>query len=94
MDSPNPAFDDQPALASASSEADAPLEKGIPTRGPSNVDGIGEGAPSGVVAALTFPPRPADTKSSRKRSPNQVLLSTYIPPRERVHPLAGMVALI
>ena len=29
---------------------------------------------------------------SRKRLPDQVLLSTYVPPQERVHPPTGMVA--
>ena len=92
MDSPDPTFDYQPVLEGASSEAGAPLEEGIPTGGPSNVDGIGEGALLGVATAMTLPPKPADTESSRKKPPDQVLLSTYISPQERIHPPAGMVA--
>ena len=71
----------------------APLEEGIPTRGPSNVDKIGEGSPSGVATALLPLPKPAVTVSSRRRSLNQVLLSTYVPPYERIHLPVGMVAL-
>ena len=33
VDSPDPAFNDQPVLEEAPSEADAPLEEGIPARG-------------------------------------------------------------
>ena len=43
--------------------------------------------------ALILPPRPTDTKSSRKRPFEQVMLSTYFPPHERIHPPMGMVAL-
>ena len=92
MDSPDPAFNDQPILEGAPSEAGAPLEKGILVCGPSNVDEIGERALSGVVSAPILPPRPVDTESSRKRLLDQVLLSTYILPQERIHPLASMVA--
>ena len=67
MDSPDPTFNDQPVLEGAPSEVGAPLEEGIPTRGPSNVEGIGEGAPSRVATDLILPPKPADTESSRKR---------------------------
>ena len=79
-------------MEGAPSEAGAPLEKGIPVGRPSNVDEIGEGAPSGVAATLVLPPRPADTESSRKRPPNRVLLSRYVPLQERIHPPMGMVA--
>ena len=92
MDSPDPTFNDQPILEGAPSEVGDPLEKGILVWGPSNVDEIGEGALSGVVVALILPPRPVDTESSRKRLLDQVLLSTYVPPHERIHPPASMVA--
>ena len=78
MNSPDPAFIDQPVLESAPSEAGAPLEEGIPTWGPSNVDEIGEVAPSWVDASPILQPRPTDTESSRKRPPDQVLLSMYV----------------
>ena len=35
---------------------------------------------------------PANTVSSRRRLPDQVLMSTYVPPYERIYPPAGMVA--
>ena len=37
-------------------------------------------------------PRPVDTAPSRKRLPDRVLLSLYVPPHERIHPPTGMVA--
>ena len=80
-------------MEGAPNEAGAPLKEGIPVGGPSNVDKIGEVAPSRVAAAPMFLPRPADTESSRKRPPDRVLLSTYVPPQERIHPPTGMVAL-
>ena len=92
MDSTDQASNDQSVLEGMPSEADALLEQGIPARGPSNVDEIGEGSPLRVVAAPIPPLSPANTVSSRRRPPDQVLLSTYVPPHERIHPLAGMVA--
>ena len=92
MDSPNPAFNDQPVLEGVPSEAGAPLEEEIPIGGPSNVNEIGGGVLSGVVAALILPPRPANIESSRTRPLNWVLLSTYVPSHERVNSLTGMVA--
>ena len=44
-----------------------------------NVDEIREKAPLGVAAASMLPPRPVDTEPSRKRLPNRLLLSTYVP---------------
>ena len=60
--------------------------------GPSNVEEIGEEPPLGVAVVLMLPPRLADTEPSKKRLHEQVLLSTYVPPQERVHPPTGMVA--
>ena len=91
MDSPDRATNDQPVLEGAPKVGE-PLEEGIPVGGLSIVDEIGEGSPSGVAAAPLPPPKLADTVSSRRRPPNQVLLSTYVPPYERIHPPAGMVA--
>ena len=80
-------------MEGAPNEAGAPLEEGILIGGPSNVNKIREGTPSGVAEALILSPKPTDTESSRKRPPDQVLLSTYVPLQERIHPLVGMVAL-
>ena len=93
MDSLDLAFNNQPVLEGTPSEASEPMEKRIPVGGSSNVDEIGERTPLGVAAAPILLPKPTDTNSSRKRSPDQVLLSTYVPPQERIHPPAGMVTL-
>ena len=92
MDSPDRASNDQLVLKGAPNEAGAPLDEGIPAGGPSNVDEIGDEAPLGVAAAPILPPRPADTEPDRKRMPDWVLLSTYVPPQERIHPPISMVA--
>ena len=55
--------------------------------------GMGEGSPSRVAIAPLPPPSPVDTVSTRRNPLDQVLLSTYIPPYERIHPPAGMVVL-
>ena len=67
MDSPDPAFNDHPVLEGAPSEVSAPLEEGIPVRGHSHVDGIGDGAPSRVAADPILPPKHANTEPSKKR---------------------------
>ena len=92
VDAPDRASNDHPILEGAPNEAGAPLEEGIPVEGPPDVDKIGEVAPLGVAAASMLLPRPTDTESRRKRPPDRVLLSTYVPPQERIHPLMGMVA--
>ena len=69
-----------------------PSEAEILAGGPSKVDGIREGALLGVAAAPILPPKLVDTEFNRKRPPNQVLLSTYVPLHERVHPPTDMVA--
>ena len=50
------------------------------------------GAPSGVVIAPTPPPKPTSASPSKKQLPDQVLVSMYVPPLERVHPSTDMVA--
>ena len=92
MDSPDQTSNDQLILEATPSEAGAPLKEGILVRGPSNVDEIGEGSPSGVTATPILSPKFADTVFSRRRLPDQVLRSTYVPSQERIHPPAGMVA--
>ena len=91
MDSPAQASNDQPVLEGAPSEDNVPREEGIPVGGPS-VDEIGKGSPSEVVVASLPPPKPEDPAPSGRRPPDQVLLSTYVPPHERIHPLTGMIA--
>ena len=90
MDSPDQATNDQPVLKGTPSGVGAPLDKEIPYGGP-NVKEIGEGTPSGVAVAPLPPPGLEDTIYSRRRPPNQVLLSMYVPPYERIHPPTGMV---
>ena len=91
MDFPDRASNDQPDLEGVPSEDSAPQEEGILVGGYS-VDEIGEGSPSGVVAALLPPPKLASTVPSRRKPPNQVLLSMYVPPHGRIAPPTGMVA--
>ena len=79
MDSPNQASNDQSVLEGAHNEVGAPMEEGFPIRGPSNVNEIIEEAISGVAATPMLPPRPVNIELSRKRLPDQVLLSTYVP---------------
>ena len=90
-DSPNQASNDQSILEGAPSEVGAPLEEGIPIWGPSNVNEIGEECPSGVAAASILPPKCSDIVFSRRMPPDQVLLSTYVPPHERIHSPTSMV---
>ena len=92
MDSPDLATNDQQGLEGAPSGVGVPLEEGIPIGCPS-VDEIGEGSTLGVAAAPLLPPRPANTVLRRRRPPDQFLLSTYIPPYERIHLPADMGAL-
>ena len=75
MDSLDRGSNGKPVLEGTPNVVGAPLEKGIPVGGPSNVDKIGEGSPSRVVAASILSPRPVDTIFSRRRPPDQVLLS-------------------
>ena len=93
MNSSDRASNDQPVLEGAPNEGSAPQEEGILAKGPS-VDEIGERSPSRVAAAAPLPsPKPASTVPSKRRLHDQVLLSTYFPPHERIAPPAGMVAL-
>ena len=51
VDSLDRASNDQPVLEGAPNEADASLKEGVPTGGPSDVEKIGEEAPSRVADA-------------------------------------------
>ena len=77
MDSPDRASNDQSVLEGTPNKASAPLDEGIPV---------------GVAAAPVLPLRPVDTEPRRKRLLDQVLLSTYVPLHERIHPPTGMIA--
>ena len=57
-----------------------------------SVDKIGEGSPLWVAAALLHLPRLENTVSNRRRPSDQVLLCTYVPPHERIHLSADLVA--
>ena len=91
MDSPDRASNDQSILEGAPNEDSAPQEEGILVGGPS-VNEIGEGSPSAITHAPLLLLKPANIVPSRRRPPNQVLLSTYVPPHERIAPSANMVA--
>ena len=84
---------DQSVLEGTPNEVGAPLEEGISVGGPSHVDEIGDKASSGVTASLVRPLGPTSTEPRKKRLPNGVLLSIYVPTHERIHPSMGMVAL-
>ena len=86
------ASNDQPALGDCPVEANIPLEEEVPIVNPPSVEEVGMGAPSGVVIAPAPPPKPPKAKPSKKRLPNQVLVSMYVPPLERIHPSTDMVA--
>ena len=44
----------------------------------------------GVVIPLASPPKPTDIGPSKKRFPDRVIISTYVPPLERVCPSLNM----
>ena len=48
--------------------------------------------PLGVVSSPVPPFKPTDAGSIKKRMPNRFLVSTYVPPLERVHPSTDMAA--
>ena len=93
VDSPDRATNDQLVSEGAPSGVGASLEEGIPARGPT-VNEIGEGSPLGVAAAPLPPPKPANTVPSRKRPPDQLLMSMYVPPYERIYPRWAWLPLI
>ena len=56
------------------------------------VEEVGMVDPLGVIVAPTPPPKPIDASPSKKRFPDRVIVSTYVPPLERVHPSTDMEA--
>ena len=91
MDFPDRASNNQSVLEGVPKEDSAPQEEGILIEGPS-VDEISEGSPSEGNDAPLPPPKPASTVPSKRRSLDQVLLSTYVSPHERIAPPVGMIA--
>ena len=92
MESPDLVSHDQPALGVCLNETDAPLDEGVWDVSPSNVKEVGMGAPSRVVTTPTPPPKPTSVGPSRKQMPDQVMVSTYVSPLERVPPSTNMMA--
>ena len=86
VESPDLASNDQLTLGVCLNEANTPLDEGVLDASPPNVEVVGMGAPSGVVTALAPPLKSTSTGPSKKRLPYRVLVSTYVPPLERVHP--------
>ena len=61
----------------------------IPAGGSPSAEGVVAKAPLEVVAT---PLKVVMAGSRRLRMPDQLLLSSYVPPKDRVHPLANTVA--
>ena len=91
MESPNIDSDDQPALGDCPIEANTPLEEGVSTVSPLDVEEVGMDAPSGVVIASAPPPKSTGVGLSKKWLLDRVLVSTYVSPLESVHPSTDMV---
>ena len=85
MDSSDLTFDDQPALRDSPIKANTPLEEGVPAMSPLDVEEVRMDAPSRVVTALAPLPKSTDAGLRKKRLPDQVLVSMYVWPLERVH---------
>ena len=69
------------------------MEREVAIVSPPNVEEVGLGSPSRVVIALASLPRPTGAKPSKKRFLDRVIVSTYVPPLERVRPSLDMEAL-
>ena len=85
MECPDLASNDQPALGISLNKANIPLEREVPVVSPLSVEEVGMGVPSGVVTAPTSSPE-------QETIADRVLVSTYVPPLERVYPPMDMVA--
>ena len=97
VDSPDRVVDAQPALEDvpqdASKEAYLPLKDGILARGSPGAEGVVVEAPIEVIAAPSFSTKLASVGPRRPRMANRLLLSTYFPSQEWIHPSANTVAL-
>ena len=92
MESPDLASSDQSALGVCLNETDTPPKERVSAVSASNVEEVGMGAPSGVVLAPAPSLKPTDAGQSKKQLPNQVMVSTYVLPLERVHPSKDTMA--
>ena len=72
VESPYLASNDQPALGVYLNKANTPLEEGVSTASPPNVEDVGMGAPSGVVIAPAPSPMSIGVGLSKKRLLDQV----------------------
>ena len=86
MESQNLASNDQPSLGDCSVKANTPLNEGVSAASLLNVGEVGMDALSGVVTTPAPLPRSTGAGLRKKRFPDRVLVSTYVPPLERVHP--------
>ena len=69
-----------------------PLEGEVSAVSPPSVEEVGLGALLGVVSAPAPPPKLPSSGPSKKRLPDMVLVSKYVPPLERVCPSMDTVA--
>ena len=96
VESPNRAFGAELALEDAplgaSKEACVLSEGGILTGGSPGAKGAMVEASLEVVPTPLFLSRLVSVGPHRLRMPDQLLLSSYVPPQEWVHPLADIVA--
>ena len=84
-ESPDQASNDQLTLGVWPTEANASLDEGVPTTSPRDVEEVGINPLSGVVIAPVPLLKSIGVELSKKRLPDQVLVSTYVPPLEMVH---------
>ena len=84
------ASDDQPTLGDCLVEANIPPDEGVSVASPPNVE---DPSPSRVVSSPVPPSKPTNIGPSKKRVLDRVLMSTYVPPLERVRPSMNTVDL-
>ena len=68
-------------------EANASLDEGVPTTSPRDVEEVEMDPPSGVVTTPEPLLKSTGARPCKKLLPDQVLVTTYVPPLERVHSL-------
>ena len=92
VESPNLASNDQPTFGVCLDKANTPMEEGVPIASPPSVEEVGMDATSGVVSTPAPLPKSTGTGPSKKRLPDRVLVSTNVPPLERVYPSTDIAA--
>ena len=93
MESPYLASNDQPALGVFLNVANTPIEKEDSATSLSIVEEVGMGALLGVDTAPAPPPKSTGAGLIKKWLLDRVLVSMYVPPLKRVHPMKDKVAL-